>query len=341
MPKHVIQPVLSPVGDDATTAQVDGSMPGLPWLVFPDSNDQYAPGSFHVPSSIDTAASVTFRVTLLPKTAATKNVALRLDHAPRAHGEASDVSAAWTNEDSGDIALDDTQGDLTVATWTETVANLGWAAGDYVPIRLSRKDPTADDLVGDLYVLGFQIETPDLGVLDSARWDDLRFPVQGINPPGAASDPTRNTTTGLLEVAKNATNIITGVAQMPHAWKSETDVEAHIHWFGFTAPGANDQVRWSFEYEVVEINGSWDGATYSTTSAVTADVTEDTHLYTEIEDAIDMSGVTSVSALIIWKLSRIGGHADDNYDDVATLAEIDFHYQTDTPGGSVGETSKT
>ena len=49
------------------------------------------------------------------------------------------------------------------------------------------------------------------------RWEDLRFPSQGINPPGAASDPIRSQTTGLLEFSGSADNVICGVAQMPHS----------------------------------------------------------------------------------------------------------------------------
>jgi hypothetical protein len=110
---------------------------------------------------VDAGGTVTFRVALLPATAAAaKNVQLRLSHAPLADGEATDVSVAWTNEDSGDIAMDAVQGDVTLATWTETVANLGWVAGDWVPFRLVRIAATANDLVGDVYVLGFQVEVP-------------------------------------------------------------------------------------------------------------------------------------------------------------------------------------
>ena len=64
-------------------------------------------------------------------------------------------------------------------------------------------------------------------MFSGTRWDDLRFPAQGINPAGAASPPTVDDTTfpGTLLFATNATNVIAGVAQLPHAWKRGTAQE--------------------------------------------------------------------------------------------------------------------
>jgi len=40
----------------------------------------------------------------------------------------------------------------------------------------------------------------------------------------------------------------------------------------------------------------------------------------------------SISSLIFWKLSRIGGDASDTYASDARLIEIDFHYIVDGLG---------
>jgi len=44
-------------------------------------------------------------------------------------------------------------------------------------------------------------------------WEDLRAPASGINPPGAASDPTRNNTNGLLTFSGTQDNIISVAVQ--------------------------------------------------------------------------------------------------------------------------------
>ena len=64
---------------------------------------------------------------------------------------------------------------------------------------------------------------------DTGLWEDLHFPVQAINPPGAASDPDRDTGTGLLMFDAAATETVVGVGQMPHAWKSESSITFHCH----------------------------------------------------------------------------------------------------------------
>jgi hypothetical protein len=43
--------------------------------------------------------------------------------------------------------------------------------------------------------------------LKAPQWEDLRFSAVGINPPGAGTDPTRDTTDGRLIFAAAATNI--------------------------------------------------------------------------------------------------------------------------------------
>jgi hypothetical protein len=64
---------------------------------------------------------------------------------------------------------------------------------------------------------------------DTGLWKDLRFPAQGINPAGSAAPPEVSTTTGMLMFDKAGTEIIAGVAQMPHGWKSASNVSPHVH----------------------------------------------------------------------------------------------------------------
>jgi hypothetical protein len=54
----------------------------------------------------------------------------------------------------------------------------------------------------------------------------------------------------------------------------------------------------------------------------------ETHQIRELA-TISASGIDSVSPIIKWKLSRIGGDGTDNYNAVARFLELDFHYQID------------
>ena len=165
-------------------------------------------------------------------------------------------------------------------------------------------------------------------------WDDLRFPAQAINPPGAGSDPDVESTTGLLLFASNATQIAAGVAQMPHGWVEGSDLNAHVHWQRTTS--ASGGVYWRLSYEVVN-NGAVAAMDYGTvigSGAVTAgtpdDDTAERVLITAMGDVTMTGG--KVSSLVFWKLARVHDNELDTYGADARLIELDFHYKLNQPG---------
>jgi hypothetical protein len=164
-------------------------------------------------------------------------------------------------------------------------------------------------------------------------WDDLRFPAQGINLPGGAADPTRDTTTGLLSFAGNQDNVIAGVAQMPHKWKSGTDVYPHLHLRFPTSAAAN--TRWKFEYDVASITGNFanDSGTYTTLSVIQAANPQNVRYHAlHVFGALPMEGHTS-SAMILWRVSRLANtDAADNDTNSCLLMEFDFHYRVGSFG---------
>ena len=126
-------------------------------------------------------------------------------------------------------------------------------------------------------------------------WDDLQFPAASINPIGAVSDPTVDTTeTGLpgtLLFAGNADNMIAGVALMPHSWALGTSIHPHIHWMLPVASSA--VVDWAFYYRHIgnpgDTMGAWVGPSVPV-SAIAGDVTvQDCNLATGFP-FMDMSG---------------------------------------------------
>lgn len=112
-----------------------------------------------VPSNIDASGTVTFyAVGYATTAAASKNIQLRFGHSAVADSESWD--AAYTNEDSGDLACDATQDQLDHFTWTETVSNLGWTANDSVRLRLGRIAATGNDLSGSWGLVAFEVRIP-------------------------------------------------------------------------------------------------------------------------------------------------------------------------------------
>lgn len=143
----------------APLVQDDGTAVKHLVRAFDDTTEEFVNFSFTVPSDVESGSTITFRIWMYAATAAAdKNIALTFGHS--AIAESEDFDAAYTDEDSGDKAIDATQDNITIATWTETLANVGWAANDIVQCRLSRIDASTDDLSGDLYVMAFSVNIP-------------------------------------------------------------------------------------------------------------------------------------------------------------------------------------
>lgn len=172
-----------------------------------------------------------------------------------------------------------------------------------------------------------QIEITDrtpLRLLQPA-WDDLRFPASGINPPGGENAATRSETTGLLEFAAAADNLLAFQVQLPHAWKQGSAVEPHVHWMPETTHVGN--VVWKLEWKLVGINQTLPAEYSDDTITVAAGGVANVHKLSDFA-AIDLTGQT-VSTMLVCILSRLGADDADTFTGKAILLEIDFHYQID------------
>lgn len=152
-------PALLPLESSTATLEViDGTNVNEMVAAFDDTTEEYLNGTFTVPQNI-TTGNATFRASIRAATgAATKNIAMTLGHSYKASGSTYD--ATYTDVDSGDKTINATTANVTVITWTETVSNLGWAAGGLVDFRISRTAASADDLSGDMHLINFEIELP-------------------------------------------------------------------------------------------------------------------------------------------------------------------------------------
>jgi hypothetical protein len=164
----------------------------------------------------------------------------------------------------------------------------------------------------------------DIQLLDTA-WDDLRFPAAGINPPGAASDPVRNTTDGLLEFSASQVNIIAIQAQLPHQWKEGSTLHAHAHWMPINANAGN--VVWELKYKVANINEAFPAGWTTVPVTVAASGVAEKHQISNLAE-IEMTGKT-LSCMVLILLSRLGDNVADTYGSVVKLLEMDIHFEID------------
>lgn len=163
---------------------------------------------------------------------------------------------------------------------------------------------------------------------DSPRWEDLRFPADGISIFGFGSDPSRDTVDGLLEFDPDSTERVFVTAQMPHGWKEGSEISPHVHWSPTDTDTGN--VLWRLEYQMANIDGTFPGTWTALDILDAGDGTADKHQIAEWA-AIDMAGM-EMSCIIKFKISRIGGGPSDTYTADAKMLEFDIHYQIDSAG---------
>jgi len=165
-------------------------------------------------------------------------------------------------------------------------------------------------------------------------WDDLR--VQILTRTSARVSPTF--TAGFGGNAELYTylfdpdtdNNVYFEAQMPHSWAS-TKIYPHVHWSPTTTGTGN--VRWILECSWTDYQQTFGTAfTYVLDSNI-AEASQWKHVIadpgTGVTPTVNQNGVSS---MLICRLYRDGGAAEDTYDDEASLVAFDIHYEIDTIG---------
>jgi hypothetical protein len=165
------------------------------------------------------------------------------------------------------------------------------------------------------------------GAIQGEAWDDLRFPAQGINPAGAVDAPSVDTTDypGTLLFVHNATKLIAGVAQLPHAWVEGSAIRPHVHWSKTTS--ASGGVVWQFCYAIGAIGGTF--GTYSEWADGTPAVADGDTAHLHALDSFPEVAMPNCkgSAMVAWQIRRKHDATGDDYGAAARLWEFDFHYR--------------
>ncbi len=175
----------------------------------------------------------------------------------------------------------------------------------------------------------YQPNTPIRLEGEATVWDDLRFPAQSVRLKSLKEPEWRTFlgNTDTLQFKKDAENTAVFQVQFPHAWKQGSALRPHIHW----APMDTDtgSVIWYLEYTMANINGTFgETTTISVTDA--ADGTAYKHQLCEFSPIV-MTGMT-FSSMMICSLYRDGGEGADDYDEWASLLEMDFHIEFNSMG---------
>jgi hypothetical protein len=176
---------------------------------------------------------------------------------------------------------------------------------------------------------------------DATVWDDIRIIPGSFDRPGI-SDPdivayapnAGATSTYLPEFAKN--DIASFTVQMPHSYKTGSDIYVHIHW----TPGArgNEEngatVGWKIDYSWSSIGSNF-GTMATLDLSDACDGTDHKHQMTD--DVVITGTGKGISSMLLCNIKRTDTGADDTWSSAVSgqlplLLEVDFHFEIDTVG---------
>jgi hypothetical protein len=163
-------------------------------------------------------------------------------------------------------------------------------------------------------------------------YDDLRFPAQGINPPGPIGAPDRDPDDGTLLFDSSTEELVAGVAQMPHTWEEGSIIEPHVHWCKTTSAAGG--VVWQLEYAWANV-GSVIPAFSAVIPGTTVVSNGDTANLHAITTFGEISGLgKKISSILLWRVRRAPTDGGDTYGADAKLLEFDIHYRIDAFGSA-------
>ena len=157
-----------------------------------------------------------------------------------------------------------------------------------------------------------------------AEWDDEKFPAYPTQKNVTQTYPEYDhTNIGWIFRDNYDDGPIKGIGQFSHSRKSGSDIYPHFHW---------DQTEAGTPY--FQLDYKWydnDGAVpagfttvYSTGNAFTYS----SGTLGQITDfaAIDGSGITGLSSVFKWKLTRLATNGSDTFEANLLMSEFDVHY---------------
>jgi hypothetical protein len=163
-------------------------------------------------------------------------------------------------------------------------------------------------------------------------WEDFRVSLVGavLGPTAVDLETFIQNTSAYAWSDTTANEAVHFTVQMPHSYKLETDIEAHIH----ANAGSNSNsgnVEAVLECtDLVDTDGIYPNSTTIYNAVFAVDGTAYKQYYVDLGD-VDGSGATKVSALMQCRITRNVSVSGDVTGDIFFL-DVDFHYQIDTPG---------
>jgi hypothetical protein len=163
-------------------------------------------------------------------------------------------------------------------------------------------------------------------------WEDLQFPISGVNPAGPAAAPTQSTADGLWDFSGTTDNVAVFWVQMPHGWsQSLKTLDPHIHWLNenTTVATAVFSLQWRYAAPFANFSGTWDGSSTIVLSTTNSTATHQISTFANITIANPKH-----SGMLQIQLSRLASSdsRDTHNTGAIRLLAYDLHYVRESNG---------
>ena len=122
--------------------------------------------------------------------------------------------------------------------------------------------------------------------------------------------------------------------QIPHDYKTGSDLYPHVHWTTATGTPSVSDVVWGLEYTLISVGGGFTNTVIIRSNTLIPSCSPPSgtrqHLISEF-NPIDGTGL-GISAILICRLFRAATDAADTFPNDTGLLGFDFHYEQDTQG---------
>lgn len=197
-------------------------------------------------------------------------------------------------------------------------------------LRRAKGDPAISALtVQDLVDLGYaSLDANTLTRIEG--WDDITADLNAARVTGSSQPTWAVFQGGLYAYSFHPTNMnecwIT--FHVKHDYKDGSNVYPHIHWSPTTT--STGTVRWGFEYSVAK---GHDQMAFPTPTTVYVESTISSnkqyqHIVSEVVDN-DAFDAFEPDTLILMRIFRDAGHANDTFPDAVSAFTADIHFQGD------------
>ena len=209
---------------------------------------------------------------------------------------------------------------------------LGIVAGGVEKIRLVGGAVQLGGIVGGNYT-EFEADGTMKMVGDATVWDDINMGSALLTKPAASAPDTDQfkdeggNDTGIETYAFAPGEKVSGLFEIPHAYKEGSDVIPHVHFQIIDAPTGTDKVKWQLIYTVAKLGETLDA---TTTIVVEQDVDTQYEFHSTAFAAITGTNF-NIEDQFLFQLSRVTASATEFAGD-ALIATFGLHYEIDTVG---------